>query len=79
VLAVKKAGSEVLVLRRGLSYPAYPTGSPVRYVPGLDGYIAGDDAGRLHWISLYDALVTAPAPRLTSAFQPLRIAEAVTE
>ena len=62
VLAVKKAGNGVLVQRRGLGYPAYPTGSPVRYAPGLDGYLAGDGAGRLHWISLYDALVASPAP-----------------
>jgi CubicO group peptidase (beta-lactamase class C family) len=53
-LTVRKAGSAVSVERDGLSYPAYPTGSPVRYVPGLDGYLAGDAAGRVHWISLYD-------------------------
>ena len=56
MLAVKRAGSGVSVERGGLSYPAYPTGSPVRYVPGLDGYLAGDAAGRLHWITLYDAV-----------------------
>lgn len=60
VLAVKKAGREVSVQRRGLSYSAYPTGSPVRYVPGLDGYLAGDEAGRLHWKSLYDEIVASP-------------------
>jgi CubicO group peptidase (beta-lactamase class C family) len=59
-LAVKKAGSRVWVERRGLSYPAYPTGSAVRYVPGLDGYLAGDEVGRLHWISLHDAFVGQP-------------------
>ena len=59
-LAVKMAGSRVSVERRGLSYPAYPTGSAVRYVPGLDGYLAGDEVGRLHWISLYDAFVGQP-------------------
>jgi hypothetical protein len=59
-LAVKKAGSRVSVERRGLSYPAYPAGSAVRYVPGLDGYVAGDEVGRLHWISLYDAFVGQP-------------------
>ena len=57
MLAVKKSGSRVSVERRGLSYPAYPTGSAVRYVPGLDGYLAGDEGGRLHWITLYDAVV----------------------
>jgi CubicO group peptidase (beta-lactamase class C family) len=59
-LAVRKAGSRASVERRGLSYPAYPTGSTVRYVPGLDGYVAGDEVGRLHWISLYDAFVGQP-------------------
>jgi len=57
MLAVRKSGSRVAVERRGLSYPAYPTGSPVRYVPGLDGYFAGDEGGRLHWITLYDTVV----------------------
>lgn len=56
-LVVKKAGKQVSVERRGLSYPAYQTGSAVRYVPGLDAYLAGDEVGRLHWISLYDAFV----------------------
>jgi len=57
MLAVKKSGSQVAVERRGLSYPAYPTGSPIRYVPGLDGYLAGDEEGRLHWITLYETVV----------------------
>jgi hypothetical protein len=48
------------VERRGLAYPAYPTGSPIRYVPGLDVYIAGDQRGRLHWISLYEEFVGFP-------------------
>ena len=51
------------VERRGLSYPAYPTGSAIRYVPGLDAYIAGDERGRLHWISLYDEFVGLPLER----------------
>ena len=57
MLAVKKSGSRVLVERKGLIYPAYPTGSAVRYVPGLDGYLAGDVEGRLHWITLYDPVL----------------------
>lgn len=56
-LIVRKSGSRVAVERRGLSYPAYPTGSPIHYVPGLDGYFASDEAGRLHWITLYDDAV----------------------
>ncbi|MDQ3079031.1 MAG: hypothetical protein M3R03_03420, partial [Pseudomonadota bacterium] len=62
-LVVKKSGTRVSVERRGLSYPAYPTGSAIRYVPGLDAYIAGDERGRLHWISLYDEFVGLPLER----------------
>jgi CubicO group peptidase (beta-lactamase class C family) len=62
-LVVKKASSGMSVERSGISYPAYPTGSPVRYVPGLDGYLAGDNHGRLHWITLYDAFVGVPLGR----------------
>ncbi len=56
-LTVKKSGSRVSVERRGISYAAYSTGSPIRYVPGLDAYIAGDERGRLHWVTLYDEFV----------------------
>ena len=62
-LMVKKSGSEMSVVRRGINYPAYPTGSVIRYVPGLDAYIAGDKRGRLHWISLYDEFVGLPLER----------------
>lgn len=62
-LVVKKAGTQVSVERRGVSYRAYPTGSATRYVPGLDAYIAGDERGRLHWISLYDEFVGFPLER----------------
>ena len=59
-LTVKKAGNRMWVVRRGLDYPAYPTGRGTRYVPGLDAYLAGDEGGRLHWITLYDASVSLP-------------------
>jgi len=62
-VVVTKSGSRVSVERRGLSYPAYPTGSAIRYVPGLDAYIAGDQRGRLHWVSLYDEFVGLPLER----------------
>ena len=48
------AGQQRLVRRRGVEYPAYPTGSGIRYVPGLDVYLAGARGGRLHWLSLYE-------------------------
>ncbi len=74
---VRKSSTRVSVERRGVSYPAYPTGSAIRYVPGLDAYIAGDERGRLHWISLYDEFVGLPLKRqqrqrLAAVFDPLR-------
>lgn len=62
-LVLTRSGGGVSISRRGISYPAYPTGSPVRYVPGLDAYIAGDGQGRLHWISLYEEFVALPLAR----------------
>lgn len=59
-LVVKKEGNRMAVERRGLRYPAYPAGSAVRYVPGLDGYLAGAGAGRIHWITLYEEFVGSP-------------------
>jgi CubicO group peptidase (beta-lactamase class C family) len=60
LITLTKAGGRVSVERRGVSYPAYPTGSLIRYVPGLDAYIAGDQRGRLHWITLYEEFVGLP-------------------
>lgn len=34
---------ELTVERKGIRYPAYPVGAQVRYVSGLDGYVAGDE------------------------------------
>ncbi len=62
-LVVRKSGTRMSVERQGLNYPAYPIGSAIRYVPGLDAYIAGDERGRLHWISLYDKFVGLPLER----------------
>ncbi len=42
------------VVRHGISYPAYAVGGGVRYVPGLDLYLAGDGAGCARFASLYD-------------------------
>ena len=52
------------VERGGLRYRAFRTGAGIRYVPGLDVYVAGAPDGRLHWLSLYeDALGTPTADR----------------
>lgn len=48
------------VNRRGIAYPAYPAGSGIRYVPGLDAYIAGAPGGRLHWLTLYEDRIALP-------------------
>lgn len=52
--AIAIDGKRVTASRSGLRYPAYPIGSGIRYIPGLDVYISGDARGRLHWLSLYD-------------------------
>ena len=62
-LVLSRSSGGVAISRRGINYPAYPTGSAVRYVPGLDAYFAGDQQGRLHWISLYEEFVALPVAR----------------
>ncbi len=39
------------VIRGGITYPAVRVGSGIRYVPGLDVYVAGADGGGLQWLS----------------------------
>ena len=59
---VAAQGDRRSVRRAGVVYPAYPVGSGIRYVPGLDLYVAGRADGRLQWLTLYDDLVGEPAP-----------------
>jgi CubicO group peptidase (beta-lactamase class C family) len=56
-------GDQRSVRRRGLDYPAYKIGSGIRYVPGLDLYVAGTGAGGLRWLTLYEDLQGLPATR----------------
>jgi CubicO group peptidase (beta-lactamase class C family) len=58
---VRATGKSVQVRRKGIEYPAYPTGSGLRYIPGLDVYIAGGPDERLHWLSLYEDFVVEGA------------------
>ena len=51
------------VIRRGITYPAVRVGSGIRYVPGLDVYVAGADGAGLHWLSLYEDMVGARIQR----------------
>lgn len=53
-IEVVAQGEQLSVRRGGLEYPAYPIGSGIRYVPGLDVYLAGTVDGRIHWLSLYE-------------------------
>lgn len=50
-------GPLLTVKRGGIGYAAFPVGSGMRYVPGLDVYIAGTPDRRLHWLSLYESVV----------------------
>ena len=47
-------GERRVVVRNGITYPAYRIGTGIRYVPGLDLYLAGSHDGRLHWLGLYE-------------------------
>lgn len=60
-VSVATSEGRVSVIRGGIAYPAYPTGSGIRYIPGLDVYVAGAPGGRLHWLSLYEDMIGAAA------------------
>jgi CubicO group peptidase (beta-lactamase class C family) len=47
-------GKRLSIRRQGVDYPAYPIGSGIRYVPGLDLYVAGTADGRVRWLTLYE-------------------------
>lgn len=50
-LLVSKYSQNVAVNRRGIAYPAIRFGGGIRYVPGLDSYVAAQADGSLHWLS----------------------------
>jgi CubicO group peptidase (beta-lactamase class C family) len=54
VVAQKKRRS---IRRGGIEYPAYPIGSGIRYVPGLDLYLASAPGGRLRMLTLYEDIL----------------------
>lgn len=56
-VTVLAKGNRVGVIRGGITYPAIRVGSGIRYVPGLDVYVAGAEGGGLHWLSLYEDVV----------------------
>lgn len=55
-------GDKLSIRRRGIAYPAYRIGSAIRYVPGLDLYLAGERRG-LRFLSLHEDYLAAPERR----------------
>jgi len=56
-VVVSSDASRVWIERRGLRYRAFRAGrvgTGIRYVPGLDVYLAGSPDGHLLWLSLYE-------------------------
>ncbi len=64
-VAIISNGEDKSVRRNGVAYPAYLVGSGIRYVPGLDLYIAGTASGELQWLSLYESFVGKPNPEVS--------------
>jgi CubicO group peptidase (beta-lactamase class C family) len=62
-VVVASAGRRVSIERRGIIYPAYLIGTGIRYVPGLDVYLAGAPGGGLRWLSLYEDFTAVPLKR----------------
>lgn len=57
LVSVVTKEKRVGVIRGGITYLAFPLGAGIRYVPGLDVYVAGSENGGLRWLSLYEDLV----------------------
>lgn len=55
-LELRADGQRRSIVRRGISYPAYPVGGGIRYVPGLDAYFSGDTGACLRLVTLYEDL-----------------------
>jgi CubicO group peptidase (beta-lactamase class C family) len=58
-LTVSVEADRVSVERGGLAYRAYRIGKGIRYLPGLDTYVAGGAGGSLRWLNLYEDAVGA--------------------
>ncbi len=55
-VTVRAEGERRWLVRRGLAYPAFPIGAGIRYVPGLDAYLAAGPSGRVRLLGLYEDL-----------------------
>ena len=61
-VTVSARENRMAVTRGGISYLAYRIGSGIRYMPGLDVYVAGAENGGLYWLSLYADMTGVPVP-----------------
>jgi CubicO group peptidase (beta-lactamase class C family) len=61
IVEIVPRGELKSVLRGGVEYAAYPVGSNIRYVPGLDLHVTGTADGRLRWLTLYQDSTGSPA------------------
>lgn len=59
---VAGTGQDMTVTRAGIAYPAIRIGAGIRYVPGLDAYLAGAPGGGLRWLGLYEDWVAIRRP-----------------
>jgi hypothetical protein len=59
-VVISSEDNRVSVERHGISYRAYRIGNGIRYIPGLDTYVAGAADRRLHWLSLYEDMLGDP-------------------
>jgi CubicO group peptidase (beta-lactamase class C family) len=59
-VVISSDDDRVSVVRWGIQYRAYRIGAGIRYVPGLDTYLAAAAGGRLHWLNLYEDLLGTP-------------------
>lgn len=56
-LIVTRDNERVSIDRGGIKYQAFRIGAGIRYVPGLDIYVAGGPNGALRWLGLYEDYV----------------------
>ena len=59
-VAVTSENRRMWVARGGIRYLAYPVSEGIRYIPGLDVYIAGAPDGGLRWLGLYEDAAASP-------------------
>jgi ribonuclease Z len=53
-VTISSENNQVFATRREIRYRAYRIGAGIRYVPGLDTYLADASEAGLHWLNLYE-------------------------